>query len=116
MVFAKLSLFAIASAIIGSVNAFASPESVNIVSRQMVKCFKIPENAPESYSLTAVVVLRNGSADLVAINFRKPPSDWEMMAAPLVADAITQCEPYRSISERIEFAVTPELLKVGTNN
>jgi hypothetical protein len=34
----------------------------------------------------------------------------------LIADAITQCEPYSSISGRTEFAVTRELVEAGSKN
>jgi hypothetical protein len=98
-------------------NTFASSEKAeDAVASQMLKCLHLPPDAPKAYSILAVAVLKDGSADLVSINFRAPPSDWEKIAAPLVADAITDCEPYSSISGRVEFAVTPELIEAGPKN
>lgn len=112
-------LFALAMilAISGAKNTFAaSDDSAGIVASQMVKCLKLPADAPASYSISAVVVLKDGAADLVAVNFRTQPSEWEKAAAPLVADAITECEPYNLISDRIELSVTPELIEAGSKN
>ncbi|WP_081525724.1 hypothetical protein [Rhizobium sp. CCGE 510] len=96
---------------------FASSEKPeDVVSSQMLKCLHLPPDAPNAYSILAVAVLKDGAADLVSINFRAPPSDWEKIAAPLVASAITQCEPYSSISGRVEFAITPELVGRGPKN
>ncbi|MGO6884384.1 hypothetical protein ACC702_37240 [Rhizobium ruizarguesonis] len=98
-------------------NAIASSEKPeDVVSSQMLKCLHLPPDAPKAYSILAVAVIKDGAADLVSINFRAPPSDWEKIAAPLVADAITDCEPYSSISGRVEFAVTPELIEAGPKN
>ncbi|NTG34792.1 hypothetical protein G6K91_11030 [Agrobacterium rhizogenes] len=113
------SMYALAMilAIGSAANAVAaSNDSVGVVARQMIKCLKLPADAPASYSIGAVVVLKDGVADLVSVNFPTQPSDWEKAAAPLVADAITACEPYNSISGRIELSVTPELIKAGSKN
>ncbi|WP_283195053.1 hypothetical protein [Rhizobium sp. AN80A] len=114
MIFAKLTSLTAVLLALGTTGAFASSQdTVDLVSRQMMKCLKIPADAPEAYSVNAVVVLKNGSADAVSINFRQMPSPWEQVAAPMIADAITRCEPYGSISERIELSVTPELVNAG---
>jgi len=98
-------------------NTFASSEKPeDAVASQMLKCLRLPPDAPEAYSILAVAVLKDGAADLVSINFRTPPSDWEKIAAPLVADAITDCEPYSSISGTVEFAITPELIESAPKN
>ncbi len=82
----------------------------------MLKCLKLPADAPSSYDFMVVVVIKDGSADFLSINFRTPPSEWEKTAAPLIADAITECEPYNSISGRMEFAVTRERIEAGSKN
>lgn len=113
----KIFTLTLILAISGAANSVAaSDESVGIVARQMVKCLKLPADSPASYSITVVVVLKDGEADLVSVSFRTQPSDWEKSAAPLVADAITECQPYNSISERIEISVTPELIEAGSKN
>ena len=94
----------------------ASTENENIVSSQMLKCLKLPANAPSAYDMRAVVILKNGSADFVSINFRTAPSEWEKIAAPAIGDAITDCEPYASISGKFEFAITPELVGAAKKN
>lgn len=92
-------LVIIIATISSATQVLASPaDGENVISTQMLKCLKLPTNSPKSYSISAVAVLKDGTADFVSINFRAPPSEWEMAAAPLVADAITQCEPYNSIS------------------
>lgn len=114
MISAKLTSLTAVLLVIGTTGAFAaSQDTIDLVSRQMMKCLKIPADAPEAYSVNAVVVLKNGSADAISINFRQMPSPWEQAAAPMITDAITQCEPYGSISERIELSVTPELVNAG---
>ncbi|MGO7586909.1 hypothetical protein ACC689_32465, partial [Rhizobium ruizarguesonis] len=77
---------------------------------------KLPADAPSAYNFIVVAVIKDGSADFLSINFRTPPSEWEKTAAPLIADAITECEPYSSISGRTEFAVTRELVEAGSKN
>lgn len=94
----------------------ASMENENIVSSQMLKCLKLPANAPSAYDMRAVVILKNGSADFVSINFRTAPSEWEKNAAPAIGDAITDCEPYGSISGKFELAITPELVGAAAKN
>ncbi|MGO7960854.1 hypothetical protein [Rhizobium leguminosarum] len=94
----------------------ASEDSGNIFINQMLKCLKLPADAPSGYNFMVVAVIKDGSADFLSINFRTPPSEWEKTAAPLIADAITQCEPYSSISGRMEFAVTRELVEAGSKN
>lgn len=94
----------------------ASMDNGNIISSQMLKCLKLPANAPSAYDMQAVVILKNGSADFVSINFRTMPSEWEKTAAPAIGDAITDCEPYGSISGKFEFAVTPELVGAAAKN
>lgn len=97
-------------------SAFAFEDSGNIVFNQMLKCLKLPADAPSVYDFQAVAVIKDGSADFVSINFRAPPSEWEKNAATVVADAITQCEPYSSISGRVVFTITPELVEAGSKN
>jgi hypothetical protein len=117
MTYSRISALAVILAIGGATSAVAASEdSVGVVARQMVKCLTLPADAPASYSIGAVVVLKDGAADLVSVNFRTQPSDWEKAAAPLVADAITACEPYNSISERIELSLTPELIEAGSKD
>ncbi|NKN08911.1 hypothetical protein [Rhizobium laguerreae] len=94
----------------------AAEDSGSIVFNQMLKCLKLPADAPSAYSFLIVAVIKDGSADFLSINFRTPPSEWEKTAAPLIADAITQCEPYSSVSGRMEFAVTRELVEAGSKN
>lgn len=94
----------------------ASEDNGNIVFNQMLKCLKLPADAPSVYNFMVVAVFKDGSADFLSINFRTPASEWEKTAAPLIADAITQCEPYSSISGRMEFAVTPDLVEAGSKN
>lgn len=96
--------------------ARASDDGGNVVFNQMLKCLKLPADAPSAYNFMVVAVFKDGSADLLSINFRTPPSEWEKSAAPLIADAITQCEPYSSISGRTEFVVTRELVEAGLKN
>ncbi|MGO6818240.1 MULTISPECIES: hypothetical protein [Rhizobium] len=96
--------------------AHTSEDGGNIVFNQMLKCLKLPANAPSAYSFLIVAVIKDGSADFLSVNFRTPPSEWEKTAAPSIADAITQCEPYSSISGRMEFAVTRELIEAGSKN
>ncbi|QIO54194.1 hypothetical protein HA461_18135 [Rhizobium leguminosarum bv. trifolii] len=96
--------------------ARTSEDGGNIVFNQMLKCLKLPADAPSAYSFLIVAVIKDGSADFLSINFRTPPSEWEKTAAPLIADAITECEPYSSISGRTEFAVTRELIEAGSKN
>lgn len=117
MICSKIFTLTMILTISGTANAVAaSEESVGIVARQMVTCLKLPADAPASYNISAVVVLKDGAADIVSVNFRAQPSDWEKAAGPLVADAITECQPYNSISERIELSVTPELIEAGSKN
>ncbi|TBA20180.1 hypothetical protein ELH66_03675 [Rhizobium ruizarguesonis] len=97
-------------------SAHAFEDGGNIVFNQMLKCLKLPADAPSAYNFMVVAVIKDGSADFLSINFRTPPSEWEKTAAPLIADAITQCEPYSSISGRTEFAVTRELVEAGSKN
>ncbi|MGR9237915.1 hypothetical protein ACU8OH_03700 [Rhizobium leguminosarum] len=97
-------------------SALASEDGGNIVFNQMLKCLKLPADAPSAYNFLIVAVIKDGSADFLSINFRTPPSEWEKTAAPLIADAITECEPYSSISGRMEFAVTRELIEAGSKN
>ncbi|TAU87732.1 hypothetical protein ELI02_04620 [Rhizobium leguminosarum] len=97
-------------------SVLASEDSGNIVFNQMLKCLKLPADAPSAYSFLIVAVIKDGSADFLSVNFRTPPSEWEKTAAPLIADAITECEPYSSISGRMEFAVTRELIEAGSKN
>lgn len=96
--------------------ALASEDGGNIVFNQMLKCLKLPADAPSAYDFMVVAVIKDGSADFLSINFRTPPSEWEKTAAPLIADAITQCEPYNLISGRTEFAVIRELVEAGSKN
>ncbi|MBX5160364.1 hypothetical protein HJB89_25080 [Rhizobium sp. NZLR8] len=109
-------LAASAALAINVTSAPASDDGGNIVSIQMLKCLKLPANAPSVYSLPVVADMKDGSADFLSINFRAPPSEWEKTAAPIIADAITQCEPYNSISGRVEFTVTRELVESGSKN
>ncbi|TAT98682.1 hypothetical protein ELH77_03590 [Rhizobium ruizarguesonis] len=97
-------------------SAHAFEDRGNIVFNQMLKCLKLPADAPSAYNFMVVAVIKDGSADFLSINFRTPPSEWEKTAAPLIADAITQCEPYSSISGRTEFAVTREIVEAGSKN
>ncbi|WP_246706306.1 hypothetical protein [Rhizobium leguminosarum] len=85
-------------------SAHASEDGGNIVFNQMLKCLKLPADAPSAYNFLIVAVIKDGSADFLSVNFRTPPSEWEKTAAPLIADAITQCEPYSSVSGKMEFA------------
>ncbi|MGO8454166.1 hypothetical protein ACC779_30365 [Rhizobium ruizarguesonis] len=94
----------------------ASEDGGNIVFNQMLKCLKLPADVPRDYNFLIVAVIKDGSADFLSVNFRTPPSEWEKTSAPLIADAITQCEPYSSISGRKEFAVTRELIEAGSKN
>ncbi|MGV4792748.1 hypothetical protein [Rhizobium sp. F40D2] len=97
-------------------SARAAEDSGNIIFNQMLKCLKLPADTPSAYDFMVVAVIKDGSADFLPINFRTPPSEWEKTAAPLVADAITQCEPYTSISGRVEFPVTRERVEAGSKN
>ncbi|MDC9808001.1 hypothetical protein [Rhizobium binxianense] len=97
-------------------SAAASEDGGNIVFNQMLRCLKLPADAPSAYNFLIVAVIKDGSADFLSVNFRTPPSEWEKTAAPLIADAITQCEPYNSISGRTEFAITRELVEAGSKN
>lgn len=110
------SLIACAMTIGTSAALAASDDSGKTISTQMLKCLKLPTDAPKTYSLTTVAILRNGIADFVAINFRIKPTEWEKAAAAVVAEAVTQCDPYGSLSGRFEFAVTPELIEAGPKN
>lgn len=95
----------------------ASEGDENIVSSQMLKCLTPPDGTPsDENNITAVVVLKGGSADFISINFRTTPSPWELTVAPLISNAITECEPYGVISGRVEFAITPRLLNAGSKN
>ncbi|TAX54589.1 hypothetical protein [Rhizobium leguminosarum] len=109
-------LIASAALAMNVTSVLASEDSGNIVFNQMLKCLKLPADAPRDYSLMVVAVIKDGSADFLSINFRTPPSEWEKTAAPLIADAITECEPYSSTSGRMEFAVTRELVEAGSKN
>lgn len=97
-------------------SALAAEDSGNIIFNQMLKCLKLPADAPSAYNFMVVAVIKGGSADFLSINFRTPPSEWEKTVAPLIADAVTQCEPYNSISGKVEFAVTRELVEAGSKN
>ncbi|WP_246728023.1 hypothetical protein [Rhizobium leguminosarum] len=55
----------------------ASEDSGNIVFNQMLKCLKLPADAPSGYNFMVVAVIKDGSADFLSINFRTPPSEWE---------------------------------------
>jgi hypothetical protein len=115
--FLYTALVASAALTVNAVGALsASVENENIVSSQMLKCLKLPANAPSAYDMQAVAILKNGSADFVSINFRTMPSEWEKTAAPAIGEAITDCEPYGSISGKFEFAVTPELVGPAAKN
>lgn len=117
MIYRQLFTLSVICAIGGATNAStASDDSIGVVARQMAKCLKLPANAPDSYSISAVVVLKDGIAELVSVNFRTQPSAWELAAAPLVADAITECEPYNSLSDRIELSVTPKLIETRSQD
>ncbi|EJT06586.1 hypothetical protein [Rhizobium sp. CCGE 510] len=107
-------LIAVALAI-SVTSARAAEDSGNIIFNQMLKCLKLPAEAPSVYNFAVVAVIKDGSADFLSINFLSPPSEWEKTAAPLVADAITQCEPY-TISGRVEFPVTRERVEAGSKN
>jgi hypothetical protein len=97
--------------------AFAASDDLGkTVSTQVLKCLKLPAGAPKDYGLSAVVVLKEGSADFVSVNFRAPPSAWEMTAAPALGEAITECEPYGSASGTVEITITPELVEAGAKN
>ena len=76
----------------------------------MLKCLKLPANSPAKFEMSAQVTLQNGKTGLVSINFRTPPTPWEQIAAPAIADAISGCEPYGDISGRVNFSITPELV------
>ncbi|MEH7880088.1 hypothetical protein V7799_21895 [Rhizobium laguerreae] len=97
-------------------SVLAAEDSGSIVFNQMRRCLKLTADAPSAYNFLIVAVIKDGSADFLSINFRTPPSEWEKTAAPLIADAITQCEPYSSISGKMEFAVTRELVEAGSKN
>ncbi|ANL45762.1 UNVERIFIED_ORG: hypothetical protein M2312_004998 [Rhizobium esperanzae] len=97
-------------------SARASEDSGTIIFNQMLKCLKLPAGTPSAYDFMVVAVIKDGAADFLSINFRAPPSEWEKTAAPLVADAITQCEPYASVSGRVEFPVTRERVEAGSKN
>lgn len=94
----------------GLVTFAASEEQDTVISKQMLKCPTLPPNAPDSYSVSAVAILKDGAADLVLVNFPAGPSEWEMVPAPIVADAVTRCGPYQSMSGRFKFSVTRELM------
>lgn len=118
--FTKAFLYSVLIAVVALATkvttAVASEDGGSIVFNQMLKCLKLPADAPSAYDFMVVAVIKDGSADFLSINFRTPPSEWEKTAAPLIADAITQCEPYSSISGRTEFAVTRELVEAGSKN
>ncbi|MGO4452079.1 hypothetical protein AB4Y96_24430 [Phyllobacterium sp. TAF24] len=103
--------------IIGAIDAqAASDEYGKTLTAQMLKCLKLPTDAPKSYSLSGVAILKDGIADFVTINFTTKPSESEKAVAALVADAVTQCEPYGSVSGTFKFVVTPELFEAGSKN
>lgn len=106
----------IAVALAVSVTSARAEDSGNIIFNQMLKCLKLPADTPSAFDFMVVAVIKDGSAESLSINFRAPPSEWEKTAAPLVADAITQCEPYTSISGRVEFVVTRERVEAGSKN
>lgn len=87
-----------------------SSDKGSVVASQMLKCLKLPPNSPAKFEMFAQVALQNGKTGLVSINFRTPPTQWEQIAAPVVADAITDCEPYGAISGQVTFSVTPQLV------
>ncbi|WP_261332550.1 hypothetical protein [Rhizobium leguminosarum] len=76
-------------------SVLAAEDSGSIAFNQMRRCLKLPADAPSAYSFLIVALIKNGSA------------------APLIADAITQCEPYSSVSGKMEFAVTREFVEAG---
>lgn len=50
----------------------ASEDGGNIVFNQMLKCLKLPADAPSAYDFMVVAVIKDGSADFLSINFRTP--------------------------------------------
>lgn len=91
-------------------NAPIPSDAGNVVASQMLKCLKLPANSPAKFEMLALVGLQNGKTGLVSINFLTPPTPWEQIAAPAIADAISECEPYGGISGQVKFSIKPELV------
>lgn len=64
-------------------SVLASEEGGNVVFNQMLKCLKLPADAPSAYDFMVVAVIKDGSADFLSINFRTPPSEWEKNGSPV---------------------------------
>ena len=68
------------------------------VRAQVLKCFKVPPNAPATYSFVLRLQIIEGSVEMAMVNIATPPSPWEMEAMTAIADAATECEPYGAIT------------------
>lgn len=82
------------------------------LARRIVPCLQLPTNEPSSYTMLARVMLENEEVSYLLIGFdEKQISAWEMKAADVIADAITDCQPYAGLSGPVVFLFTPTLLQ-----
>ncbi|AYG66664.1 hypothetical protein CCGE531_12155 [Rhizobium sp. CCGE531] len=106
----NIALLLSSALLLTACNVVLSSDKGNVVASQMLKCLKLPANPPAKFEMLALVTLKDGKTGLVSINFKTPPTPWDQVAAPAVANAISECEPYGDISGQVNFSVTPELV------
>ncbi len=90
----------------------ASPEENGAaIAKQMLGCLKLPPNAPTTFAYRIVMQLTDGSADFVRVGLLAPPTKWDMDAVPKIADAVTDCEPYGTMSGPAVVLFNKELVR-----
>lgn len=82
------------------------------LAQKMLRCLQLPRGEPDSYKMLARVMLKDGEAVLVNIGVGTArPGPWEQLVVPMIADAITNCEPYGELSGPAVFVIDSTLLR-----
>lgn len=98
-------------ALLGTTPVTAS--STDDVTAQISKCLHVPPDAPESYRFVLRLQVIEGNVKLAAVDFleNRAPSEWEMAAMEMIADAATDCQPYGKLSYTFRILVDEQLVK-----